>query len=343
MKPTASMTGWRGSIGIAADANQTARGIGITDYGNEFRGTYTNGSTYVTVATGKTLAQNEWHHCAGTLNETEFKLYFDGELVKTQVIDWGTATLNTYARFEAGVDLPGTDEKFTGNYSDIRVYCTSLSADDILALYHTGAKIDNLQNVHSYEFNETTARELLAVPLTTSYSNRTNILTAYGDNGEITLTGNSSRGSVYIPISPAGKTYYYDIDVSIDAGNQFYLGFERFDIDKAATSNSSCDYVISTKPSTALVHQHYYGTRTWSGNLSTGKPPAYIALRILNDWSGANGRKATVHSISLREVTTLSNEQVLKTGVFNADEFIEGEKAAIQKNKIVRGKNLIEL
>lgn len=86
-------------------------------------------------------------------------------------------------------------------------------------MYHTSAKVDNLQNVHSYEFNETTARELLAVPLTAPYGNRTNILTDYDDNGEITITGNHSRGSVYIPISPAGKTYYYDIDVSIDAGN----------------------------------------------------------------------------------------------------------------------------
>lgn len=154
MKPTASMTGWRGSVGIAADTSQVARGIAITDYGNEFRGTYTNGSTYVTVATGKTLTQNEWHHCAGTLNGTEFKLYFDGELVKTQAIDWGTATLNTGARFEVGVDLPGSDEKFTGNYSDIRCYCTTLTADDILQLYHTSAKVDNKQNFHTFELVE---------------------------------------------------------------------------------------------------------------------------------------------------------------------------------------------
>lgn len=154
MKPTASMTGWRGSVGIAADTSQVARGIAITDYGNEFRGTYTNGSTYVTVATGKTLTQNEWHYCAGTLNGTEFKLYFDGELVKTQTIDWGTATLNTGARFEVGVDLPGSDEKFTGNYSDIRCYCTALTADDILQLYHTSAKVDNKQNFHTFELVE---------------------------------------------------------------------------------------------------------------------------------------------------------------------------------------------
>ena len=169
MKPTASMTGWRGSVGIAADSNQTARGIAITDYGNEFRGTYTNGSGYQTVATGKTLTQNEWHHCAGTLNGTEFKLYFDGALVKTQTIDWGTATLNANARFEVGVDLPGTDEKFTGNYSDIRCYCTALDADTIRQLYEVGAKVDNRGNLHTFEINEFGANRLTKTGIMKDY------------------------------------------------------------------------------------------------------------------------------------------------------------------------------
>lgn len=38
--------------------------------------------------------------------------------------------------------------------SDARIYCTALSSEDILALYHTGAKVDNKNNVHSFELNE---------------------------------------------------------------------------------------------------------------------------------------------------------------------------------------------
>ena len=124
MHPTASMTGWRGSWGIATDTTYVARGFAITDYGNEFRVTYTNGSTYVTLASGKTLPQNEWHHCAATLKDITVNMYFDGELVKTYTLNWGTATLNTNARIELGVDLPGSDEKFTGNISDVRFYNT---------------------------------------------------------------------------------------------------------------------------------------------------------------------------------------------------------------------------
>lgn len=154
MCPTASMTGWRGSWGIATDTTYIAKGFAITDYGNEFRVTYTNGSTYVTLASGKTLTQNEWHHCAATLKDATVNMYFDGELVKTYTLNWGTATLNTNARIELGVDLPGSDEKFTGNYSDARLYVTALTAEQVLDLYHTSASIDKEGNVYARELVE---------------------------------------------------------------------------------------------------------------------------------------------------------------------------------------------
>ena len=345
MKPTASMTGWRGSVGIAADANQNSRGIAITDYANEFRGTYTNGSGYATVATGKTLPQNEWHHCAGTLNGTEFKLYFDGVLVKTQTIDWGTATLNANARFEVGVDLPGTDEKFTGNYSDVRCYCTALDADAIRQLYEVGAKVDNKGNLHTFELSESNnGRELLAVPLTTSYGNRTNIYTNYDANGEITLTGSSSIGSNYIKINPTGSTYYYDFEVSIDANNQVYIGFERFDAAKTSRSNSACVYAIAPKPSTTLSHAHYHGTVNIGAAFDANTPVDTIAVRILNDWSSANGRPMTVHKMSLREVSTLQNTKINKQGKVITTELIEmNDKFRVHKNGIIETNEIIEL
>jgi hypothetical protein len=113
-----------------------------------------------------------------------------------------------------------------GYISDVRIYATALSAADILELYHTGAKIDNKGGFHTFELSETNnGLELLAIPLTTAYGNHTDIYTRYDVNGEITLTGNSHVGSYYIPINPTGKTYYYDIEVSTDSGNVFYIGF----------------------------------------------------------------------------------------------------------------------
>lgn len=49
---------------------------------------------------------------------------------------------------------------YTGGISDFRIYCTALSADDILQLYHTSAKIDNKSNIHTYEINEHGANKL---------------------------------------------------------------------------------------------------------------------------------------------------------------------------------------
>ena len=122
--------------------------------------TYINGSTYVTVSSEKVLPQNEWHHCAATLNGTTVKMYFDGELVKTETINWGTATIPTAARMELGVNFPGTDEKFTGCYSDARFYVTPLLDTDIKMLYNVSMKINNLGGIHTFKFEEATNEKL---------------------------------------------------------------------------------------------------------------------------------------------------------------------------------------
>ena len=49
---------------------------------------------------------------------------------------------------------------FLGNLSDVRCYCTALDADAIRQLYEVGAKIDNKNNVHSFELNEDGKNEI---------------------------------------------------------------------------------------------------------------------------------------------------------------------------------------
>ena len=49
-----------------------------------------------------------------------------------------------------GIDTANYD----GKLSDFRIYCTALSAEDILDLYHTSAKIDKTGKVHTFEFVE---------------------------------------------------------------------------------------------------------------------------------------------------------------------------------------------
>ena len=65
----------------------------------------------------------------------------------------------------------------------------------------------------------------------------------HNNDGSCTITDQTwamsdGANSGYVPISPLGKTYYYDITYSNTSGNQFYIGVEKFDSNKKSGSNS---------------------------------------------------------------------------------------------------------
>ena len=86
-----------------------------------------------------------------TGNGTKCYVYQDGELwaeAKTyKAISGTTIYIN-------GWDT-GTNYS-SNNYSisDFRIYCTALDADAVRQLYELGAKIDNKQNLHTFELIE---------------------------------------------------------------------------------------------------------------------------------------------------------------------------------------------
>lgn len=162
IKPGAAASGATGSVGIAADSNATAKGITLFNYGNTFRVQTANGSSYPANGSGKALPVGEWHHCVAVLTGgTTLKMYYDGEYIKSITLNWGTAVANANTGFQIAIDVPGTDEKYTGNYSDVRFYSTALSDEDILELYHTGAKIDNKGSLHTEELIESESPQML--------------------------------------------------------------------------------------------------------------------------------------------------------------------------------------
>lgn len=149
----------------------------------------------------------------------------------------------------------------------------------------------------------------------------------------------------YIPINPSGKKYYYDIEYSNDDGNQFYIGWEKYDIDKTPRSNNACTYVVASKA--AHDHVRIHGTT----NLATDtvNPTAFIKLRILNKWTGSTadtGGKATIHYLSLREIDsndTFGKQSITKTGLMTSDYFRESDLgSSIRQNGFIEGKELIE-
>lgn len=149
----------------------------------------------------------------------------------------------------------------------------------------------------------------------------------------------------YIPINPSGKTYYYDIEYSNDEGNRFYIGWERYDIDKTPRSNNACLYLLGHN----AVRDHVRIQGTLDLATDGVNPTAFIRLCILNNWSGSTadtGGKATIHYLSLREIAsndTFGKQSITKTGLVTSDSFRESDLGAlISKNGFIDSENFIE-
>ena len=143
----------------------------------------------------------------------------------------------------------------------------------------------------------------------------------------------------FVPITP-GKTYYYDITYSNTSGNQFYIGIEKYDANKASGSNEECQYQVSD--SSARDHYRVFGTVSITS--ANGNTPAYVRLRILNAWNGASDTKvATIHECIYREIDSLENLQITKNSAmcntFVETNCIEG----IRNNGITSFNELIEI
>lgn len=135
INPSVSPTNFSGSFGISADGSSAYKQFSISNSKGKFVVHYNNGS-YSIISSDYTLPLNEWHHCVAVLDGTTVKMYVDGELKKSETINWNSATTANDCRVQLAVDLPGGDETFKGCFSDARIYATSLSAEDILALYN---------------------------------------------------------------------------------------------------------------------------------------------------------------------------------------------------------------
>ena len=124
-------------------------GFGMQGNNTAFNLQVGTGSSSVTwiayTANGSTL-NSGWHHFAGTYDGFVFNAYIDGTQVYTDT-KYTTKTpifYNTNANSgwlfiggESGGSATNPSNYFNGKISDVRIYSTALSADDILELYHT--------------------------------------------------------------------------------------------------------------------------------------------------------------------------------------------------------------
>lgn len=125
-------------------------------------GTGETSNTYKSCTSNKTLASltSGWHHFVGTYDGLASNLYIDGALdktlscytTKTPIYYHPSNSIIVGAEANAGATAAGS--YFNGKLTDIRIYATAISAEDVLTLYHTPLQIDNLGNFHGFEFIE---------------------------------------------------------------------------------------------------------------------------------------------------------------------------------------------
>lgn len=304
---------------------------------------YVNPSASASYQLSSYFTANEWNHICVVKNAGTFTLYVNGQ--KPARNGANNNYLHNVDKLWILNRSYNSSYGGNGSVSDFRFYVTPLSDNDVLDLYHTSMSVDNLQNTHTFEFEEQDENVLAGIPWTSPYSTHSdtqNLFTNYNTNGEPQFTVNStSAGSKYIEITPG--TYYYDTTISVNTGNQFYIGFERYDADKTTRENNACAYIYTTKPSSDVVKQRYKGTV----NLSTDGTNTlkYITLRILNGWSGTTSGvtgQATVHNLSLRLVSNAHAPKVKRTGEFAISELKEGVKSSLYKNDMVEAAEFIE-
>ena len=106
--------------------------------------------------TGVTFTYGEWHHIVNTYDGTTLKCYLDG-IYKTSLTPG-----QTLSRSNLGIGFKSTAVDFSSvsnsvtnaQLSDVRVYTTALSANDIKSLYQNSAYIDNQGNIYGAVYEE---------------------------------------------------------------------------------------------------------------------------------------------------------------------------------------------
>lgn len=124
-------------------------------------GTGASSNTYVSSAVAVSGLSAGWHMLSATYDGLALRVYIDGEL-KNTVSKYTTKTPIFYNN-SSGMFISGESSGnvtspngsiFRGSISDVRIYATALTADQIKEFYTTSMSIDSRGNVYAREFKE---------------------------------------------------------------------------------------------------------------------------------------------------------------------------------------------
>lgn len=145
--PSQDSTGWKALVILNNNGGDADLQLGnfINCSGNQIQ--YSANGKYTT---GVSFTYGEWHHIVNTYDGTTLKCYLDG-VYKTSVTP-GQTLLRTNLGIgcrAAATDFSSISYSATNAYiSDVRIYATALSADDVKSLYQNEAYIDSSGTIY---------------------------------------------------------------------------------------------------------------------------------------------------------------------------------------------------
>lgn len=284
----------------------------IPSAGQFRQGFYINGVRSVAnVGTSGQLTDQKWHHIAATFDGSSIKRYIDGELVNTTDV---SGTLSGGVSRKIYIGRYGTSTNYASMKlleSDVRIYATALSADDIQNLYKTTASIDDHSNVYGYELQEENKpyyRQLIDINRLENGGNYKGTVIAESDGVHlnnivwaIDSSFNNGHGTGFIDVDPDNYWYLMSWTYTNTANNWFLIGVERYDENYTSTSNSSCLYTINTSSAVTRASSSQAIDITKDSN---GNPVKHIKLRVLNNWNNTADIEGTaiIHKLTLMEI-----------------------------------------
>lgn len=195
----------------------------------------TGTSIYKDFYPGTTASQ--WDHVAVVVNKNTVSMYRNGTKVYTTQCDLFNVTSSRY------VQIGNANNLSENQMSDVRIYATALSDDDILELYNTPAFITNNSSVAAYMLDET--QDITQVTKSgiinsdqfyeESKSAEIVLMPAYNTYIQPRNTNNFNETFAIVTLEP-GKSYTIEFDVIVDttfaytqSGNILFQGTACYD------------------------------------------------------------------------------------------------------------------
>lgn len=217
---------------------------------------------------GQTYELNKWNMVTIVRTYSDAKFYLNGELYYT-----GSAATIPSGNYFLGSWRDYYSQNYKGSMSDVRIYATALSADDIKELYNTASYIDNSGNYLCYEFDEKMDVKNMLAGVQEALTKKTfvNGLSSYTQsNCQVTLTDEGYRIYRTPNVNPT------------DNGRTMWGGFvldntsNRLELKKGHTYIISFD--IKGKSSTA-THDIWWSNRVdWGGGGLSPNPSNVVCL-----------------------------------------------------------------